>query len=540
MSQPSPNVYLAASGESPTCQDRLAEATTGNRSPRPGREPSPDVRLALGSGVDAMYRDGHFIDKALSGGPDVHLASVPKQGTAAESHDLNRAALGRPDVRLAACVGGGGGPMSADAFADHLGKPDNPSVRLAMVHSPAERNGTLDALPGQSVSVPEPPDGPSDRPALLVSYVYLAPFLKNRHRYYFRDWVMDSGAFSAHNSGTDIKLQDYIDCCKRLLAEDPQLTEVFALDVIGDWKASLHNTEEMWKQGVPAIPCFHCGEPWDVLKGMAKDYPKVALGGTVGMPSGKRDQWLNQCFARIWPKKVHGFGISGEKQILKYPFHSVDATNWEIGPCKFGRWNSFGGNLCVRGSKQNLRAEVEWYLKLEHRARQRWRKEMALLEGLGNGDQAHDGRLVGQTGGGLNTSAFPGAFCDPAAVGRPDERLACNGGGQGEVNGALGPPTVRLAHGNAQTAENEHSTALGPPSERLVANAHAGRDDAKAQALTPPGVVEAGPAERLGMGPLGGGGGKHAVDSVLVPVQALGGEVRPTKARPKGKPKAGD
>jgi hypothetical protein len=56
----------------------------------------------------------------------------------------------------------------------------------------------------------------------------------------------------------------------------------------------------------------------------------------------------------------------------------VDATNWEIGPCKFGRWQSYG-KMSVRGSKQNLRAEVEWYLALEQRARQRWKKEMAKL-----------------------------------------------------------------------------------------------------------------------------------------------------------------
>ena len=37
------------------------------------------------------------------------------------------------------------------------------------------------------------------------------------------------------------------------------------------------------------------------------------------------------------------------------------------------------GNMSVRGSSQNLRAEVEWYLRLEQRARQRWRKEMAMI-----------------------------------------------------------------------------------------------------------------------------------------------------------------
>lgn len=218
-------------------------------------------------------------------------------------------------------------------------------------------------------------------PALLVSYVYLEPFLKHRERYYYRDWVLDSGAFSAHNSGTEIVLQDYIDCCKKLLLEDQTLTEVFALDVIGDWKASLKNCEEMWKQGVPAIPCYHYGEPEHVLLTLAREYDKIAIGGAVGVHAKVKNKFAEQCFARIWPKRVHGFGFGSEASILLVPFHSVDATNWESGPCRFGRWNSFGV-MSVRGSRQNLRAEVEFYLKLEQRARQKWAKEMRELETL--------------------------------------------------------------------------------------------------------------------------------------------------------------
>ena len=220
-----------------------------------------------------------------------------------------------------------------------------------------------------------------DRPALLVSYVYLKPFLANKHRYNYRNWVMDSGAFSAHNSGTDIKLQDYIDICKKLSIEDKSLVEIYSLDVIGDWKASLKNCEAMWAQGVQAIPCFHVGEPESILKGLAKDYPKVALGGCVGFKD--KDKFAAQCFSRIWPKKIHGFGFGSEKSVMALPWHSVDATNWEIGPCKFGRWNSYG-KMSVRGSKQNLRAEVEWYLDLEKRARARWANEMKKLEASGS------------------------------------------------------------------------------------------------------------------------------------------------------------
>lgn len=230
------------------------------------------------------------------------------------------------------------------------------------------RNG-VEALPDTSL------------PALLVSYWYLEQFEKNRHRYCYRDWVMDSGAFSAHNSGVTIELQDYIDCCKRLMKTDSTLTEIYALDVIGDWEAGLLNTEKMWKQEVPAIPCFHYGEPWELLELLCLEYPKIALGGCVG----KRDKnkFAAQVFARAWPKKIHGFGFGHEDSILQFPFHSTDATNWEMGPCAFGRWAAFGGaTISVRGSNQNLRAEVEYYLDLEERARVKWKREMDELESI--------------------------------------------------------------------------------------------------------------------------------------------------------------
>lgn len=249
--------------------------------------------------------------------------------------------------------------------------PSSPSIRLAHVPGAQGDNNLL----GQR-GVEQLPQG--RRPALLISYVYLPTFVEKQLMYAYRDWALDSGAFSAHVSGTEIDLQDYINCCKALLESDTTLTEVFALDVIGDWKASLRNTEEMWRQGIPAIPCFHYGEPWDLLKGLAKDYPKVAIGGCVGKRD--KDAFAGQCFARVWPKALHGFGFGAEESILMYPWHSVDATNWETGPCAFGRWRAFGGNLSVRGSSQNLRAEVEWFLDLELRARERWKTEMGKIE----------------------------------------------------------------------------------------------------------------------------------------------------------------
>lgn len=252
-------------------------------------------------------------------------------------------------------------------------KPPAPSVRLAHVTGAQGDNNLIGRNGVEQLPL-------SSAPALLISYAYLDPFLKLQDKYAYRDWVMDSGAFSAFTSGKVIVLQDYIDICHRLIEADSTLVEVFALDVIGDWKGSMANAEEMWRQGVEAIPCFHYGEPWDVLKQLCATYPKVAIGGCVGKRD--KDEFASQCFARVWPKKLHGFGFGSEKSILLNPWHSVDATNWETGPCAFGRWNSFGGSLSVRGSAQNLRTEIEWYLDLERRARERWKKEMLMLEKL--------------------------------------------------------------------------------------------------------------------------------------------------------------
>lgn len=218
----------------------------------------------------------------------------------------------------------------------------------------------------------------STNPALLVSYIYLAPFLKARANYKYRSWVLDSGAFSAHAAGKTIELSKYIKVVKGLLAGDDPPAEVFALDVIGDHVASAKNADLMVEAGLDVIPCFHYGEPWESLIEMASRFDKIALGGVARMREKQRIAWVGQCFARVWPKKIHGFGMSTRGLVLGFPFHSVDATSWELGPCGFGNWKAFG-KMSVRGSTQNLRAEVEWYMKLEREAQRKWKKEMAEL-----------------------------------------------------------------------------------------------------------------------------------------------------------------
>ena len=220
---------------------------------------------------------------------------------------------------------------------------------------------------------------PSHRPALLCSFVYLPQFMNVRPGVLFRDWAFDSGAFSAYRQGGEIHLGDYIRKCRELTANDPQLSEVYALDVIGDWRASLRNTRLMWKAGVEAIPCYHFGEPLDVLRGLARDYPKIAFGGVARREARQKVRWALDCMAAIWPKRVHGFGFGHQGHLMAVPFHSADATTWELRSCGFGQWKQFGNLPCRGPASQNLRGEVRWFLELERKLRARWRREMSEL-----------------------------------------------------------------------------------------------------------------------------------------------------------------
>lgn len=218
-------------------------------------------------------------------------------------------------------------------------------------------------------------------PAVLLSYVYFNTFAEFLESSQIRYWVLDSGAFTAHQQGKPIELGEYIDFCKRVMAGPLPPKEIYGLDVIGDWQATVRNIETMWKEGVPAIPTFHIGEPEEILVEFAAKYPKLALGGVAGM--GKRAiPWLRQCFARVWPKPMHCFGIHAKEVLMTLPFHSADATNWQAAPTRYGRWKCYGDYDPKIRTGFHLRPQVNLYLELERQLQAKWKRELKRFEGL--------------------------------------------------------------------------------------------------------------------------------------------------------------
>jgi hypothetical protein len=216
---------------------------------------------------------------------------------------------------------------------------------------------------------------PETKPSVLISFAYAREWSKVSHLDLWREVVLDSGAFSVAKTGETIDLVEFGEWALAERARDPRVTEIFTLDVIGgSWRESLKNTEDLWKMGVDVIPVFHVGEPTDLLKCLARDYPKVALGGAVGYR--KRVEWAAICFKHVWPKKLHGLGF-GETSLATLPFHTIDNSSWDFAPRQFGNYHSLQTQLPTRSSsKLNLRCEVEFYLDEEARYRRYWAKRL--------------------------------------------------------------------------------------------------------------------------------------------------------------------
>lgn len=143
---------------------------------------------------------------------------------------------------------------------------------------------------------------------------------------------LDSGAFSAYTQNVTIDIGAFCDYCHR----NADIIEVVSvLDAIGDCDGTWRNQRGMEERGVRPLPCFHYGEPTEVLEYYVANYEYITIGGMVPISTPQLLIWLD----RIWeeyltnpdgtPKlKVHGFGLTSLLLMFRYPWYSVDSSTW--------------------------------------------------------------------------------------------------------------------------------------------------------------------------------------------------------------------
>lgn len=147
-----------------------------------------------------------------------------------------------------------------------------------------------------------------------------------------RKIFLDSGAFSAFTQGVKIDLPEYCNYVKR----NSDLFEVVSvLDAIGDHDQTYYNLRRMEQAGIQALPCYHYGEPEEVLEYYAGNYDYITIGGMVPISTPQLVVWLDRIWAKClttregFPRiKVHGFGLTSVPLMARYPWYSVDSSSW--------------------------------------------------------------------------------------------------------------------------------------------------------------------------------------------------------------------
>ncbi len=177
---------------------------------------------------------------------------------------------------------------------------------------------------------------------------------------------LDSGAFSAWRKEEEINIKEYISFIKKNI----NYIDIYAnLDDITDPEQTIKNQKIMEKEGLSPLPCYHYGEDFKYFEYYLERYDYIALGGMVPISTKDLQKWLDPIFSKyvcdqdgIPEVKIHGFGMTSLKLMLRYPWWSVDSTSWVL----TGR---FGNVLVPRRSKgKYLYSEDPWKVVVSDRS----------------------------------------------------------------------------------------------------------------------------------------------------------------------------
>jgi len=189
--------------------------------------------------------------------------------------------------------------------------------------------------------------------------------------------ILDSGAFSVWSKGDTVSLDDYAEFCvrfKELLPPGIELN-VVNLDVLpGKWgfvptaEQIAESAEKGWQNmlhleslGLKVIHVFHQHEDFAILERLAKHSDYIGISPANDVSIQQKLDWLNKVFLYLKDgTKTHGFAVTSHKQLLGYPFYSVDSSSW-VTPARFGRIAVFTDRYEIKTFPYKSQSDVEKY-----------------------------------------------------------------------------------------------------------------------------------------------------------------------------------
>lgn len=217
-------------------------------------------------------------------------------------------------------------------------------------------------------------------PYVLVSYAYdKSATWFDKLAYDFRG-MLDSGAFSVRTKGLEVDLDAYIAWALLYAAKYPNV-RVTNLDVIPGLRPSKRerdkavtesadNAARIRAAGLRVVEVHHLADPLSSLEAMiGRRQPGEVIGvaglGGAGLTDGGKNKDLGRAFGDGvfaclrdlcgWGHfpPIHGFGVSVQSVLFRYPLASVDASSW-VAPDRFGTVLHRNGTA-KRGNSLHLR-----------------------------------------------------------------------------------------------------------------------------------------------------------------------------------------
>lgn len=144
--------------------------------------------------------------------------------------------------------------------------------------------------------------------------------------------MVDSGAFTAWQSGKPINLQDYINFIKAL----PVRPFMYVmLDVIGDPVRTRQNYDEMRRQGLSPVPVWTRGDSIEALDHYASTASVVCMGGLVRKGISPVP-YLMAMRKHTQDTHVHLLGVNRMQLLKALRPYSCDSSNF-TGALRYGR-----------------------------------------------------------------------------------------------------------------------------------------------------------------------------------------------------------
>lgn len=141
--------------------------------------------------------------------------------------------------------------------------------------------------------------------------------------------LIDSGAYSAFNSGKVIAFEKYMEFIK----VNKRFGRYISLDVVNQPLRSYRNYLKMKKRGLNPIPVFHYLGDEKVLERYINKHGEktICLGGTVPIKDkGAVADWV-RLLTWLYPNiKFHVLGTQARKVLDSCDIESADAATWVI------------------------------------------------------------------------------------------------------------------------------------------------------------------------------------------------------------------